>query len=231
MDAPVVRMRIGLERRGIETDVDCQVAERTVTDDQIELRLRFFKISPEAQQELLRISNSELLCRTISDTFTHCERENVSGFRRITRAFNLLELLDSFVEDGAVFTVSRMHVGRPVQAKPISIDTQLRQYRVAVALPDILGPVGSYIRISTSNRHESYLMDGYVLRYEEKEAVLGFPSCCLLTDHRAQKREKIHMDTPLKVEIMGRKYPVRDLSFQGFSFDAADQSRKTASRV
>ncbi|MFO7560841.1 MAG: methyltransferase domain-containing protein [Desulfobacterales bacterium] len=223
MDTPVVRLRIRLNRPGIESDIDCQVAERTRTDDQTELRLRFFKISSEAQQELLRITNSELLCRTISDTFTHCERENIFGFRRVTRPFELLELLDTFVADGAVFTVSRMHFGRPVQAKPISIDVPLRQYRVALDQPGVLGPVGNYIRFSTSIRHESYLMDGYVLHYEDKEAVFTFPSCCLLTDHRAQEREKINMDAPLFVEMMGRKYTVEDLSVRGFSFNAGDR--------
>jgi len=223
-DTPIVRLRIRLKRPGIESDVDCQVAERIRTDDQTELRLRFFKISSEAQQELLRITNSELLCRTITDTFTHCECENVFGFRRVTRSFDILELLDTFVADGSVFTVSRMQLGRPVQAKPTAIDVPLRQYRVAVAQPEALGPVGSYIRFSTSNRHESYLLDGYVLEYGDKEAVLTFPSCCLLTDHRAQEREKINIDSPLFIEIMGRKYPVTDLSVRGFSFNAKDRS-------
>ncbi|MBU0996208.1 MAG: lysophospholipase [Proteobacteria bacterium] len=224
IDAPVLRLRLRLKRPDIEVDVDTKVAFAEAVDGHVELRLCFYKISPEAQHELMRISNAELLCQTISETFTRCEDGELSGFRRLARFSDILELLYNAVSDRSIFAFASMHKGRPVKAIPVSIDEAKRNYKVALEHPDALGNIASYHQFSASIRHESYLMDGYVLKNNDKEAVLTFPKSLISTDHRSLDREKISSATPFFVTLSGKKHVVKDFSLKGFSFYVSEGS-------
>lgn len=218
VESPTMKLRLKFIKSGLEADVDCKVAETKKNADHTEIRLLFYKIPTEAQQELMRISISELLSTTISDTFKQFEKKNLDGFISVERPSDKHALIKDAVINGAVLTFAKMHLGRPVRAKAIQIDESSRNYLISMKHPEALGNIGSYHKFSTSINHESYMMDGYVLGNGEKHVVMSFPNICISTDHRSQEREITSSTSPVFVKISGERFAVKNFSGRGFSF-------------
>lgn len=220
--APLLRLRVRLARVGLTSDVDAQVVGVHQHADHAELRLRFVRVSGDVQQELLKIAKSQLLCRTVAETFRRAQAGELVGYRRIAEPDRILATLRALAEDAAPLTFARMHVGRAIQATASAFDEERRH--LVVRLPDgrSLGAVGEYLCYSTFARHESFSMDGYVLGVDDGVARLSVPSVCAATDQRAQDRLSLGLDSALTVAVGAERLPIVDVSPRGFSFFARE---------
>ena len=216
--APLIRLRVRLARVGLTSDIDAQVVGVHARHDHTELRLRFVRVSGDVQQELLKIAKSQLLCRTVAETFRRAQNGELVGYRRIAEPERIVTTLRALAEDGAPLTFARMHVGRAIQANAFAFDEERRH--LVVTLPDsrALGEAGEYLCYSTFAHHESFSMDGYVLGVEDGRARLSVPSVCAATDQRAQDRLALGLDSALTVQVGGERLPIVDVSPRGFSF-------------
>ncbi len=225
-ELPILTLTVRLERPGTEDTLTCHVAESTRVGARAELRLRFIRATGETQQELFKIAKAQILASTLRDTVERLERVEVDGFRWLTAHEGVVRILRELATHGVGVTFARVHGGRVVQGTVRELDESARHLRIALAHPQSLGPSGSYVCFAATWKHESFLFDGFVLAVGDDEVVIGQPTRCVLTDQRAQDRLVLGLDSPLRIRVGERWFPVTDLSPRGFAFyvgSAADE--------
>ncbi|MFN7950140.1 MAG: methyltransferase domain-containing protein [bacterium] len=225
-EQPILSLRVRLERPGLEDMLTCHVAESIRAGSRSELRLRFIRVTGETQQELFKIAKAQILASTLRDTVERLERVEVDGFRWLTAHEGVVRILRELATHGVGVTFARVHGGRVVQGTVRDLDESARQLRIALPAPQALGPPGSYLCFAATWKHESFLFDGFVLAVGDGEVVIGQPTRCVLTDQRAQDRLVLGLDSPLRIRVGERWFPVTDLSPRGFAFyvgSAADE--------
>ena len=218
IDRPVMSLKVRLEYPGLEDTLACHVAEARRVGNLRELRLRFVRVAAETQAELFKIAKAQILTTTLRETIERLERMEVDGFRWLTSRDGLVRIVRELAAHDVQLTFGRVHRGRVVHGKVRELDEAARHLRVAIEAPEALGSPGSHLCYAATWKHESYLFDGFLLGHEEGHVVLSQPMRCVLTDQRAQDRLMLGLDSPLRIRVGERWFPVTDLSPRGFAF-------------
>lgn len=218
VDRPVMSLKVRLEHPGLEDTLACHVAEARRVGLHRELRLRFVRVAAETQSELFKIAKAQILSNTLRETIERLERMEVDGFRWLTSHDGLVRIVRELAANDVLLTFARVHRGRVAQGKVRDLDESARHLRVAIDTPEALGPPGSYLCYAATWKHESFLFDGFLLGHEDGQVVLSQPMRCVLTDQRAQDRLVLGLDSPLRIRVGERWFPVTDLSPRGFAF-------------
>jgi len=218
-ETPVaVRLRVQFDQRAGVDEIHCQVVERLVFEGFSELRLRFAKLAPESQQELLRIAKADVLCRTIAEVHGECEAGDVDGYRRVIDVRTLATVLSGLAQERATVQFATLVQGRPQVGTVTGADAARRLLTVAMAKMGAQQSISQRVCYSVAGAQGSWLMDGHVVGVTRDEVTLTFPSACLAAEHRAQDRLQLGLASSLRVRVAGQSAPVTDLSARGLSF-------------